>query len=136
MRRLCVVLVIALSSGCADNFRTPTRELHLPSGKVITIVSCMLAWGVDHDDRLPQQDAFQVEYLSSVPREQSQALEREVLEVFEMIRPLSEQWGLSSASVVALRTPERTGTYDAFGFTRSAAGTWAHTTQSITRNKE
>jgi len=99
-------------------------------------VACTLAWGVDHDDRLPQQDAFQVEYLSTVPREQSQELEREVLEVFEMIRPLSEQWGLTNAAVVALRTLERTGTYDVFGFTRSAAGAWMHTTQAITRNKE
>jgi hypothetical protein len=127
---------MALAIGCNETFHAPTREQHLPSGRVVTIVSCLLAWGVEHDERHTQQDAFQVEYLSSVPREQSQELEREVLEVFELIRPISEQWGLSSASVVALRTPERTGTYDVYGFTRSAEGMWSHTTQSITRNKE
>jgi hypothetical protein len=56
--------------------------------------------------------------------------------VFELIRPISEQWGLSTATVSALRTPQRTGTYDVFAFTRSAAGKWTYTRQSITRTTE
>jgi hypothetical protein len=56
--------------------------------------------------------------------------------VFELIRPISEAWGLSTATVSALRSPERTGTYDVFAFRRSAAGTWSHTRQEITRHTE
>ena len=56
------------------------------------------------------------------------------MEVFELIRPLSEQWGLGSATVTALRTPDRRGTYDVFAFTRAGTGTWTHSIQTITRN--
>jgi hypothetical protein len=103
---------------------------------VVEVVSCLLAWGVEHDERHPDQDAFALEYLSSVPRVPPQELEREVLEVFELIRPISEQWGLTTASVSALRSPNRTGTYDVFAFRRSSGGTWSHTSQVITRNRE
>jgi hypothetical protein len=91
---------------------------------------------LEHDERHPDQDAFALEYLSSVPRVPPQELEREALEVFELIRPISEEWNLSTATVSALRSPERTGTYDVYAFTRSAAGTWSHTRQEITRNTE
>ena len=54
--------------------------------------------------------------------------------MFELIRPLSEQWGMTLAMVAALRTPERTGTWDVYSFKRSASGDWSHTLQTITRN--
>ena len=139
MRARCLgVLVAAIAStGCFghDGVQAPIHEQRLASGKVVKVVSCQLAWGGEHGERQPDQDAFSLEYLSSVPRIPSQDLEHEVEEVFDLIRPISEQWGLSNASVTALRTPERTGTYDAFAFTRTAAGRWTHTVLVITRNK-
>ena len=137
--RAGALVAVALSFACfgsQEGFRTLVHEQRLPSGRVVKIISCMFAWGVEHDERHADQDGFALEYLSATPRERSQDLEREALEVFELIRPTSEQWGLSSATVTALRTPERTGTYDVFAFTRSAAGTWSHAIQTITRNKE
>jgi hypothetical protein len=135
-RALGVALVLALAGGCDDGGgRTLLREQRLPSGRTVKVVSCTFAWGVEHDERHADQDGFALEYLASVPRLPAEGLEREAVEVFELIRPLSEQWGLTSASVAALRTPERTGTYDIFGFTRSPAGTWSHTVLTITRNK-
>src|SRR5262249_27638086 len=129
-------LALAVSMGCLDGQgHSLVHEQRLPSGRVVQVISCLLAWGIEHDERHPDQDAFALEYLSVVPREQSRELEREALEVFELIRPISEQWGLSSATVTALRTPERTGTYDVFAFTRSRSGAWSHTTQAISRNK-
>jgi len=133
------VVAVVLSTGCVGDpgpFRTLVREQRLPSGKTVRVLSCQLAWGVEHDERHPDQDGFALEYLSAVPRVPAQGLEFEVLDVFELIRPISEQWGFSSATVSALRTPERTGTYDVFGFTRSAAGTLSHKSQPITRNTE
>src|SRR5262245_57501678 len=113
----------------------PIREQRLPSGKVIRVVSCLLAWGVEHDERFPDQDGFALEYESSAPRVPREDLEREVLEVFELIRPISEQWGLPTATISALRSPDRMGTWDIFAFKRSASGAWSHTSQVITRNK-
>jgi len=134
-----LVVLGALSVGCFGDpgaFRAPLREQRLPSSKTVRVVSCVLAWGGEHDQRLPDQDAFALEYLSSVPRVPPEALEREALEAFELIRPISEQWGLPTATVSALRSPDRTGTYDIFMFRRSASGAWSHTTQVVTRNKE
>jgi hypothetical protein len=140
MRTRCLGLVIvaALSTACFGDrgvFREPIREQRLPSGKTVRVVSCLLAWGVEHDERFPDQDAFAIEYVSTVPQASPQELEREVLEVFELIRPISEQWGLPTATVSALRSPDRTGTWELFAFKRSASGTWSHTGQTMTRNK-
>ena len=128
-----VALVVAPGCG-GEGFRTLTHEQRLASGTVVKIVSCLLAWGVEHDERRPDQDSFALEYVSALPRERPQELEREALEVFELIRPLSEQWGMTLATVAALRTPERTGTWDVYVFKRSASGGWSHTPQTITRN--
>ena len=136
MRRLGAVVALVVAAGCGTDggFRTLTHEQRLASGRVVKVVSCLLAWGVEHDERHPDQDAFALEYLSALPREQPRQLEQEALEVFELIRPLSEQWGLKLATVAALRTPERTGTWDVFVFRRSESGDWSHTLQTITRN--
>ena len=139
VRLLGLAVVGCLSAACfGDNatFHAPIREQRLPSGRVVKVVSCLLAWGAEHDERLPDQDAFALEYVSTIPREPPQDLEREVLEVFELIRPISEQWGLPTATVAALRSPDRTGTWDVFVFKRSGSGGWSHTIQTITRNKE
>jgi len=135
-RTLAALLAVGLSIGCFGGqgpYRQLVREQRLASGKVVRVISCLLVWGVEHDERHPDQDSFALEYLSALPRQPWAALEAEALEVFELIRPVSEQWGFSMATVTALRSPERTGTYDVFVFTRTAAGTWSHTTQSITR---
>ena len=139
MRLIGAVFTLVVATGCvgdSSGFRTPVREQRLASGKVVKVISCLLAWGVEHDERHPDQDAFALEYLSSTPRVPPEELEREALEVFELIRPISEEWRLSLATVTALRTAERTGTYDVFVFKRSAEGAWSHSSQSITRNKE
>jgi len=130
---LPAVLALTVSVACSGG-QTLVHEQRTPSGRVVKVVSCLLAWGIEHDERHPDQDAFALEYVSEVPRERLPELEREAVDVFELIRPLSEQWGLQSATVTALRTPERTGTYDVFAFTRSTAGTWSHTRMPIARN--
>ena len=133
-RKVGLLVVAGLSTACFGDYRTPIREQRLPSGKVVKVVSCLLAWGVEHDERFPDQDAFALEYVSTVPRLPPQELEREVLEVCELVRPISEQWRLPTATVSALRSADRTGTWDVFAFKRSPSGTWTHTSQTITRN--
>jgi hypothetical protein len=133
------VVLAGLTAGCFGDpgvVRASIHDQRLASGKVVKVVSCVLAWGVEHDERFPDRDAFAIEYLSEVPRETPERLEREALEVFELIRPLSEQWGLPSATVTALRSPDHTGTWDVFSFQRSPSGDWSLTRQVISRNKE
>jgi hypothetical protein len=139
LRIFAIAVAMAISPGCVNEQGTshaPIREQRLPSGKMVKVVSCLLAWGVEHDERHPDQDAFALEYVSSVPRVPPQDLEREAVEAFELIRPMSEQWGLPTATVAALRSPERTGTWDIFVFTRSTSGSWSHTSHTLTRNTE
>jgi len=136
---LAMAVAMAISPGCVSEQGTshaPIREQRLPSGKVVKVVSCLLAWGVEHDERHPDQDAFALEYVSSVPRVPPQDLEREAVEVFELIRTTSELWGFTTATVAALRSPDRTGTWDIFVFTRSTSGTWSHASHTLTRNTE
>lgn len=80
-----------------------------------------LAWGVDHDDRYPDQDAFTLWYVTTLPDGRPMEREREAREVFELIRSLPEQWGSKSASLSAYRTTQRGRIYDLFIFNRSDA---------------
>src|SRR4029450_13522174 len=106
-RTLFAGVVLLLAVGCSGGDHPLVREQRLPSGRVVKVVSCLLAWGIEHDERHPDQDSFALEYLSSVPRDPMPGLEREVVEVFELIRPVSEQWGFSTAAVTALRAAHR-----------------------------
>jgi hypothetical protein len=124
-RYLVTFLALVFSScGPGDTFRQPTCEQRLPSGKSVKVTSCQLVWGADHDQRFPNQDAFALEYVSSLSPSAEEDLDREVLEVFELIRHVSEQWDFSTASVAAFPTAERTGPYVQFAFARSATGAW------------
>ena len=127
-RALSASLLLALCLGCGDSsegFRQPTLEQRLASGKVIKVTSCILVWGVEHGERHANQDSFALEYVTSISPSATQELDREALEVFELIRPISEQWGFSTASVAAFTSRERTGKYEVFNFSRSSDGRWS-----------
>ena len=131
-RALSASLLLALCLGCGDSdgFRQPTLEQRLPSGKMIKVTSCLLTWGVEHGERHANQDSFALEYVSSVSPAGSNELDREALEVFELIRPVSEQWGFSTASVAAFASAERTGKYNIFVFSRASDGRWSFSRRS------
>ena len=131
LRRLSAPLLLALCLGCGESgaFTPPTLEQRLPSGKVIKVTSCLLTWGVEHGERHPNQDSFSLEYVTSIPPAASSELDQEAVEVFELIRPVSERWGFSTASVSAFASVERTGKYNIFAFSRSSDGRW-----SVARN--
>lgn len=87
---------------------------------------CTFAWGVEHSERDVGKDSFLLEYASTVPHTDLAAVDRETVEVFELIRPLSELWGLSTASVSAFPSVARRGRYFTYQFSRSAAGHWTY----------
>lgn len=125
---IALLLLAVLTAGCMEppgGFKTPVCEQHLPSGKVVKVTQCLLVWGVEHGERHTDQDQFSLEYVATVPQTATVELEKEALEVFELIRTASEQWSFTRASVSAFESVERSGPYQVFAFTRGADGKWS-----------
>jgi hypothetical protein len=118
-------IVALLFIGTSDIAST-YHEHRLPSGTTIKVTMCNLAWGIDHSDRYADQDCFLLEYVASSPHPDQQSKDRETLEVFELIRPLSEQWGFQRAEVLAFPTIRRRGLYDVYAFNQDSAGRWSY----------
>jgi len=132
MRFLRVAIFIAAVPlvGCSDNFHTLWHDQALPSGKTIKVTSFNLVWGIEHDERDAAKDCLQLEYVSANPAADAAAQEREAFEVFELIRPTSELWGLKTATLSGFPAVERKGRYQIYVFTREADGHWSVTHQS------
>jgi hypothetical protein len=125
-----VSLFVGLLPACSESHPT-WREQKLPSGRAVQVLFMTLAWGVEHDERFPDRDAFALWYVTRLPEGGPEEREQEAREVFELIRPISEQWGFRSASLSAYRTPQRGRYYDLFLFNRSNDGQWACTPSDI-----
>ena len=104
--------------------RTIFHDQRLPSGKVVKVTMCNFAWGVDHSDRHARDDFFVLEYVSTLPHTDLASVDRETLEAFELIRPISELWGLNMANVSAFPSVQRKGRYFVYIFSRSSDGKW------------
>jgi hypothetical protein len=98
----------------------------LPNGKMVKVTSFHLVWGVDHDprDRDPSKDSFQLEYVASSPDADHKVRDQECLEVFELIRPISELWGFNHASINAFPSVQRKGRYQIYDFKTGPDGKW------------
>src|SRR5215510_6442559 len=97
----------ALFAFIGPQIRTVSHDVVLPSGKTIRVTACHFAWGVEHEERFASRDSFALEYVSTVPHTNLAAVDRETLDTFELIRPISELWGLNVASVAAFPTLHR-----------------------------
>lgn len=129
-RSACAALLLVFVLGCGgaeEGFDAPTLDQRLASGQTIKVTACHLVWGVEHGERHTNQDSFSLEYVTSIDPAATAELEREGLAAFELIRPVSEQWGFTTATVSAFRSSERTGKYDIFVFTRASDGRWSST---------
>lgn len=122
---LLFVVAFALPAACGGPFRQLWHGVVLPSGATVKITSFNLVWGAEHDDRDPGKDCLALEFVSNV-RGDDAAGERELQEVFELIRPASESWGLRSAEIARFPTVERKGHYDFFAYSRTADGKWVY----------
>ena len=133
MSRNLLVLVSLLATllvGCSES-RHVWREQKLPSGRQVKVSFMTLAFGVEHEERCPDQDAFALWYVTTLPDGAPRERELEAREVFELIRPISEQWGFTSATLSAYRTPQRERYYDLFIFQRGDDGKWLCTPSDI-----
>lgn len=70
-----------------------------PSGSRIKLVSFNLSRGMEHGVRYASQDCFYIEYICAVPHAPQEAKDKEALDVFELIRPVSEQQKSSEKNV-------------------------------------
>ena len=127
MKFPAAAFVLLLSAGCDDHFHTLWHGERLASGSTVKIVSFNLVWGIEHDDRDVARDSFAIEYVSAIAGADVAAREAEAAQVFELVRPVSEQWGFRSASMSAFPTLQRKGRYDLYGFERHADGHWSFT---------
>lgn len=105
--------------------RATFHDQVLPSGKVIQVTACNFAWGVEHEERHVQDDCFTLEYASTVAHTELTAVDRETVEVFELIRPISELWNLNVAYVSAFPSVQRKGKYSIYVFSRGGDGKWS-----------
>jgi hypothetical protein len=125
-RGVLLVLVLMFVAGCDvlfnGPFRTPWHGQALASGTTIKVTRFDLVWGDDHSGG---QTSFAIEYVTSNPDADAKRREAEVAEVFELVRPVSEQWGFREATVAAIPTLEHRGLYDLYWFQRRPDGHWA-----------
>lgn len=116
-----------LLAGCDNHFHALWHGKNLPSGNAIKVTSFNLTWGIEHDDRDVGKDCFAIEYVTANPGADAKAREAEALQAFELVRPVSEQWGFRVASLAAFPTLERKGRYDLYRFQRQPDGHWSFT---------
>lgn len=122
--RLLLVLVLLAVASCDGPFKTPWHSEKLGSGEVIKVTSFNLVWGAEHDDHALGKDCFAIEYVTAHPDADAKRREAEATEVFELVRPASEQWGFREATVAAIPTLEHKGLYDLYWFQRQPDGHW------------
>jgi hypothetical protein len=53
--------------GACGKHASVWREQTLPSGKVVKVTACHLAWGLEHDERTPGADSFALEFVYTRP---------------------------------------------------------------------
>src|SRR5262245_41217048 len=87
---------VALFLGCGGEYRAGWGEVKLPSGRLVKVTACHLAWGVEHDERTPGNDSFDMEFVYDSPDANDDMRNREAKEAFELIRPIAEQWAVNN----------------------------------------
>jgi len=100
------------------------RRQPLPSGKVIGVTSFNLVWGIEHSVRDVNADSFALEYVSTQFNSGDALIDTETVEVFELVRPICEQWGFKKAYLSAFPTVKRKGRYFIYNFDRLEDGSW------------
>ena len=118
-------LALMFIAGCDEHFHRLWHGENVSPTNTIKVTSFNLVWGIEHDDRDVRKDSFAIEYVSAAPHADTLQREAEAWQAFELMRPVSEQWGFRIASMAAFPTLERKGRYDLYLFERQADGRWS-----------
>lgn len=106
--------------------QSPTfRDQRLVSTQTIKVLSFTLTWGIDHNERFPEQDSLILDYVSAMSSADSESMDKEAEEVFELVRPVSEQWGFKSATLSVFSSTVRRGRYYIYAFKQAPNGSWS-----------
>jgi len=73
-------VALLLLCACGGNFHQPWREQKLPSGRTVKVTAFHLAWGIEHDERDPGKDSFDMEFVFQTPDAADEAREKEAKE--------------------------------------------------------
>ena len=124
---VALVLLLAGCNGEPGPFRTAWHPEKLASGSTIKVTAFDLVWGAGHgdDDHVMGPDCFKITYVTALSGADIAQRDAEALQVFELVRPVSEQWALRSAEVAAIPTLEHTGPYDVYEFQQKPDGSWS-----------
>ena len=125
--RLLALLLICVAGCDGGPFRTLSHAEKLASGSTIQVTSFNLVWGAEHDEHTLGKDCFAIEYVALHPDADASHRQAEATEVFELVRPVSEQWGFAEATVAAIPTLDHRGPYDVYWFRRQTDGHWSPT---------
>jgi hypothetical protein len=130
---LALSLVILAGCGKEDGFRTLFHEESLPSGQKVKVTMMALVWGgrPGDDGCTMGGDCFHLEFVSNDPNAELPKRTAEAQQIFELIRPMSEQWGFTNAEMLGFKQIERTGDYDLFEFNRATNGNWSCTQKTM-----
>jgi hypothetical protein len=131
-----LVGLLPLLSGCERSespFRTLFHDETLASGKTVKVTMLALVWGgrPGDDGCTMGGDCFHLEFVSNDPKAELPKRTVEAQQVFELIRPSSEQWGFTNAEILGFKQLERTGDYDLFEFDRATNGNWSCTQKTM-----
>jgi hypothetical protein len=128
-RGLSVALLLLLSgcNGLDGPFRIPWHPEKLASGRTLKVTAFDLVWGAGHgdDDHVMGPDCFKITYVTALPGANIQQRDAEALQAFELVRPVSEQWGLRTAEVAAIPKLQYSASYDVYEFQRKPDGSWS-----------
>lgn len=100
-------LALPLVSACGGSSRPIWHDQRLRSGAIVKVTSFNLVWGVEHDERDTSKDCFALEYVWANSTADVGHREAEAADVFELVRPASEQWGFRMATIAGFPTTER-----------------------------
>jgi hypothetical protein len=128
-RQASSIALVLLLTGCNGEgpFRTAWHPEKLASGSTIKVTALDLVWGAGHgdDDHVMGSDSFKITYVTALSNADIPQRDAEALQAFELVRPVSEQWGLRSAEVAAIPTLEHVGAYDLYEFQQKPDGSWS-----------
>jgi len=128
--RSAFMVLLVSTGGCDDGnypFKTPWHPEKLASGSTIKVTSVNLVWGAEHDEHTLGKDCFDIQYVALHPDADAATRQAEATEVFELVRPVSEQWGFGEATVSAIPVLDHRGPYDVYWFRRQPDGHWSAT---------
>lgn len=125
IRCLLLVWVVLMQIGCetksGSNSVYNYREQLLPSGGKVKIIGLNLAFG---DRTSGSQDVMILSYQTTFFDPSNAYRKKEAYEVFELVRPMCEQWSLNGANLMAFHGLNEKGDFWAIRFRRGADGKW------------